>query len=117
MGLDSYGRRCDSEGNQIRLTDAELKRFAEIYRYEAKRAGVTVSAGDEETAYYRTNIIYGWVQDITGISLYTQWVSPEEVIVIRQKLEASKDDFDLKADFICWLTACIDQNLWIRGSF
>lgn len=70
MGLDTFASNTSTD---LSLTEAQEKAFADA---EIQLCGGMFSGGGSS---FRGKVYYEVVMDITGMSLYQEWISPDEV--------------------------------------
>jgi hypothetical protein len=97
MGLDTFASRSP---DHIELTDEDIKSFEE--------AGIKlcggIFSGNGNDGSFRGKIYVLLIQDITGESLFQNWISPETVREMHKALET------------CDPQQVLQENSWYRNS-
>ena len=118
MGLDTF---ASSTSEDVRLTEEQENAFAEA---EVQLCGGLFSGGGSS---FRGKVYHEVVAEITGASLYQDWITPDEVkkmadcfqVLRDEEIEGFAAEFDLApsevVDLGKFFKVCSEHNLGLIG--
>ena len=126
MGLDTYASRSPGD---IELTDQDRRAF--------EAAGVDLCGGiySGNDGSFRGEVYWSVVLEVTGVSLTNEWLAPEIVREMAEKLNAiapetlaetndslqveshGKTNVEETASLQCFFALCANRNLGLIGWF
>jgi len=119
MGLDTF---ASNSSEDLRLTDEQEQAFAEA---EIQLCGGMFSGGDGSS--FRGKVYNEMVAEITGVTLYQDWIAPDEVkkmaacfqALSDEEMTSFSDEFDLVPSEIVnlgkFFKVCSEHNLGLIG--
>lgn len=121
MGLDTYARHPkpenDEDATYASLSEEEEKAFG---RANIALCGGMMS-GNGNDGSFRGKVYSGLIQEITGESLYQNWIPPERVRVMADKLDSydgpppRAEDDETIPNLRRFFRVCVELNLGLVG--